>query len=41
MSYNLMLHLFVFMGSFLLFTMEPMIARFPISVVLFTYGQSQ
>ena len=27
MSYNLMLHLFVFMGSFLLFTMEPMIAR--------------
>ena len=27
MSYNLILHLFVFMGSFLLFTMEPMIAR--------------
>ena len=27
MSYNLILHLFVFMGSFLLFTMEPMVAR--------------
>ncbi len=27
MSYNLILHFFVFMGSFLLFTMEPMVAR--------------